>query len=364
MLKINDLEIICFISFFILFLGNFSAFGEPYLLDPNFTIEEYVSGVKFSTSMAFIDNDLLVLEKNGNIRLVQDGILQKEPILQLDVLNNAESGLLGITTVDSTVYLYLTEKDRNSNIVFGNRIYKYDWDGEKLVNPVLLKELPVEADLTAASHSGGAMAINSDGMVFAVIGDTERRGLLQNLDSGSYDDTGVVIHVNLDEEVLKPSQTNDPTEHYYAMGIRNSFGLTIDPQTDILWDTENGDTSFDEINLIEPKFNSGWMKIAGPATEKQLKELPSSGLFHYSDPEFSWYDPVAPTDLTFVNSDLFKDYRDYMFVGDWKTGSIFKFKLNSDRTGFVFEDPAFNDLVLNPEDNFKDIIFGTEFGGI
>lgn len=163
----TDYVLVIYPIFFLVFLGNFSAFGGPYLLDPNFTIEEYVSGVKFSTSMAFIDNDLLVLEKNGNIRLVQDGILQKEPILHLDVLNNAESGLLGIKTVDSTVYLFLTEKDIDSSKVFGNRIYKYDWDDEKLRNPVLLKELPVEADLTAASHSGGAMAINSDGMVFA-----------------------------------------------------------------------------------------------------------------------------------------------------------------------------------------------------
>ena len=31
-----------------------------------------------------------------------------------------------------------------------------------------------------------------------------------------------------------------------------------------LWDAENGEDVFDEINLVEPGFNSGWKQIMGP----------------------------------------------------------------------------------------------------
>lgn len=205
-------------------------------MDPNFAIEIYVPGINTNvtglntpTSMAFVENDLIILQKEGYVRLFNDGTLKKEPILEFEVFLNAETGLLGITTVDSTVYLYVTE--RSGEKVFGNRIYKYEWDGENLQNAVLVKELPYDPDLSGlgSRHSGGAMTTDLDGNVYAVIGDVSKRSLLQNLETGDYEDAGVVIHVNRDETVLKPSQTNNPTEHYYAMGIRNSFGLTIDP---------------------------------------------------------------------------------------------------------------------------------------
>lgn len=48
---------------------------------------------------------------------------------------------------------------------------------------------------------------------------------------------------------------------YYGYGIRNSFGIYFDPITGKLWDTENGPNYGDEINLVEPGFNSGWSQI-------------------------------------------------------------------------------------------------------
>ena len=54
-----------------------------------------------------------------------------------------------------------------------------------------------------------------------------------------------------------------PLNLYYAYGIRNSYGLDFDPVSGKIWDTENGPQSGDEINLVEPGFNSGWNKIQG-----------------------------------------------------------------------------------------------------
>ena len=55
----------------------------------------------------------------------------------------------------------------------------------------------------------------------------------------------------------------EPVEEYYAIGIRNGYGLALDPITGFVWDTENGPAFYDEINLVEKGFNSGSDKISG-----------------------------------------------------------------------------------------------------
>jgi aldose sugar dehydrogenase len=56
---------------------------------------------------------------------------------------------------------------------------------------------------------------------------------------------------------------SSPVNAYYAYGIRNSFGMDFDPLTGKLWDTENGPEYGDEINIVDPGFNSGWSNIQG-----------------------------------------------------------------------------------------------------
>jgi glucose/arabinose dehydrogenase len=198
-------------------------------------------------------------------------------------------------------------------------------------------------------HNGGAMT-NFNGQVYAVIGDNENYGRLQNRNADWKNDTSVILRV-------------DPPGPYYAMGVRNSFGLAVDPFTGNLWDTENGDDSNDEINLVPENFNSGWIEIMGPAKDQsQIDALPKYGDYVYSDPEFTWEKPVAPTAISFVKSDMLQDYQDSVFVGDCNTGNLYRFKLDSTRTGFIFDSPELSDKVLNVDDPMDEIVFGTGFG--
>src|SRR5919107_3289288 len=75
----------------------------PYVsnLDDNkLNIRPYVEGLSFPTSMTFVDNDtIMALEKDGNVRLISNGVLQKDPILKVEVDSEAERGLLGIATL-------------------------------------------------------------------------------------------------------------------------------------------------------------------------------------------------------------------------------------------------------------------------
>lgn len=323
------------------------VFGEPVLKDQDYVVEKFVSGIENSpTTMAFVGDDILVLQKtDGKVHLVRDGILQVTPVLDVNVRGLGEQGMLGITAVGSSVYLYFTESTQDGGVSIGNKIYRYEWNGEKLVNPVLIKTLPG----AQYYHNGGAMVTGLDGSVYAVIGDQGNYGLLQNRPNDGINDTSVILRVA-------------PEGPYYAMGIRNSFGLAIDPVTGNLWDTENGDDDFDEINFVSPNFNSGWYVIMGPADETELSMLPGYDGYEYSDPEFSWQEVVVPTAISFVDSKPLEKFKNNVFVGDCIYGNLYKFELNSDRTGFVFNDAALSDKVVNTGESMDENIFGTGFG--
>jgi glucose/arabinose dehydrogenase len=159
---------------------------------------------------------------------------------------------------------------------------------------------------------------------------------------------------------------------YYAYGIRNSFGIAIDPVTGNLWETENGEDTYDEINLIKPGFNGGWKVIMGPMskgngiTENDLVNFTGS---HYADPVFSWLKPVAVTAIEFLKSSkLGTDYLNNMFVGDYKNGNLYFFKLNKDRTAIELDNnqqaAGLSDLVVDNKNELEAVKFASGFNGI
>jgi hypothetical protein len=155
---------------------------------------------------------------------------------------------------------------------------------------------------------------------------------------------------------------------YFAYGIRNSFGMAFDPLTGKLWDTENGDLTYDEINLVDAGFNSGWESIMGPASRKENAGhspfiIPGSNA-HYADPKFSWFDTVGPTAIVFLNSTaLGAQYENDVFVGDVNNGRIYRFVPNANRDGFVLPENL-SDLVAEKDSDLAPLIFGTDFGGV
>lgn len=325
------------------------SYAEPEIKDNDYVIQKYVSGFASGvTTMAFEGNDILVLQKDdGQVRVVHNGTLQNKAALDENITHEGEQGMLGIAVVGKKVYLYFTESDHDGGSPLGKRVYLYDWNGKELVNKTLIKDL----SQTQTYHNGGAMVTSHNGSVYLVVGDAGRYGLLQNSPDDKQNDTSVIFRIS-------------PPGPYYAMGIRNSFGLTEDPITHQLWDTENGPDFFDEINLANPNFNSGWDAIMGPANATQIANLAGYKNYKYHDPQFSWQTTVAPTGLSFIDSKEFEKYKNSLFVGDCNNGNLYKFELNKDRNGFVFKSPFLQDKVLNIGESMDEILFGTGFGCI
>ena len=142
-----------------------------------YKIEKYVTDLHVPIAIDFIDSDMFVLQKNdGIIYLIQNDKLKKQPILDLEVSNYGEQGLLGITTTNDKIYLFFTEAFHDGGLSHGNKIYEYTWDGEKVSNKKLIKLLPGWTE----SYNGGAMAHDLKNRIFAVSGSQFAFGALQN----------------------------------------------------------------------------------------------------------------------------------------------------------------------------------------
>jgi glucose/arabinose dehydrogenase len=278
------------------------------------------------------------------------------------------------------------------------------------------------------------LAFGPDGKLYVLVGDLGRRGALQNLIGGPTgsgpDDqfggpfpdnahfSGVILRLNDDGS----TPTDNPffdlgriiggdigrnVERVYAYGIRNSFGMTFDPLSGNLWEQENGEDAFDEINRVERGMNSGWIQVAGPIDRVgEFRQIETTSLHNepfpnlqqlrwapdriattpleafgrllsvpgaqYSDPEFSWKYVLAPAAIGFANTrDLGTEFFGDLFVGfslpQPLGGPLFRFQLTGDRTQFAFSDPRLADRVadnLQPLEmtESESLLIGRDFG--
>lgn len=378
----------------------------PATNDPNLKIEivyqgNYTPGLRelnqFTpvTQFAFLgNNDILMLSKNdGKVLRILNHKLISEPLLDVNVTNQWESGLLGIAISKDAgkvyVFLYYTEStngdgtNASSTGPSYNKLYRYELINNKLRNPKLLFTAPTP---NRYSHIGGGLQIGPDNNLYLTVGDmhgdqnNSTTTMAQNFKDGVIPDGRAgMLRFTQDGEPVGSGILGKqyPLNLYYAYGIRNSFGLDFDPVSGKIWDTENGPQSGDEINLVEPGFNSGWNKIQGLGGPQQnLSNLEKVVLDHadglvdfggkgkYRAPEFVWKQRVAPTALKFLNSEqLGKRYQNDLFVASFNLGEIYDFDLNENRTKLELTNTTANNTLAKKLD-VRNVLFAHGLGKI
>jgi glucose/arabinose dehydrogenase len=384
----------------------------PIINDHQFKAEIVFKGLRYSTSMVFLGpNDILVAEKDsGTVRRIVNETMLQQPLLDVNVATYGHRGMLGIAvdssllknrsgewhnnstttpTIPTYVFVYYTEAQgqdgddiTKGKEPLGNRLYRYELINNKLVNPKLLVDLPATP---GAIGIGGKVMVGPDNNVYVTIGDVGIDGhdtKAQNVQNGlDADGTSGILRISKDGSAILPAVLGNkfPLNLYYSYGIWNSFGIDFDPVTGNLWDTENGLIFGDEINLVEPGFNSGYTKIDGiwlrgypiDQTEKHIAPLHPldlvdfSGKGAYHIPQFTWFRSVGPTGITFFNSNKMGfQYENGIFVGDIINGNIYHFRLAPNRTELLLPTGPLEDRVVNSSDTLDGIIFGRGFGGI
>jgi aldose sugar dehydrogenase len=426
--------------------GTASA-QAPEVLDEDLAVRPAASGLDQPVSMAFLGrDDFLVLEKaSGQVKRVRNG--QVSVVLDLPVNSSSERGLLGIALhprfrQNGWVYLFWSESRTGADSttgdgvrLLGNRIDRFEWVGDHLeFDRNIIRFRAFQQDGTQplrGNHNGGVIRFGPDGKLYAIVGDTGRRGQTQNLANGPFDPptfddqfggpepddahrTGVIVRLNDDGSAPRDNpfwrvgrtmggEVGENIQKLFAYGIRNSFGLAFDPESGALWEQENGDDSFSELNRVTPGMNSGWVQIMGPAARvAQFKEIETSeGFFglqqerwspeniadtpeqalsrlfmlpgaQFSDPELAWKWEVGPGGIGFLDSgDLGRDYEGDLFMGGSRNflegGHIFRIELERNRRDVDVSDPRLNDKVADNVAKWEiteseSLLFGRNFG--
>jgi aldose sugar dehydrogenase len=363
--------------------------NEPYISDPNLKTQVVAERLDTPTTMSFLGpNDFLVLEKDkGTVIRVVNGTVLDKPVLDVDVANSGERGMCCIAVskngLKTYIFLYFTEidgkdsDDRKGKQPEGNRLYRYELVDDKLVDPVLLLDLPA---YPGPRHNGGAIEIGPDQNIYIPVGDIDgsyrtfySATQTQNFAPGiTADGRSGILRIDQDGNPVGEGILGDsmPLRLYYAYGIRNSFGMDFDPVTGSLWDTENGPFEGDEINLVYPGFNSGWQEIYGFSSMQEIfdkqKLVTFDGRGKYDEPKLVWGNSTGLSSLVFLDSDkLGTQYRNDMFVGDVHNSRIYHFKLNNERNDLMLPKTVEEKFIENPiNSGAKDIVFGSGFGGI
>ena len=417
------------------------------MLDPNLQVTPIlVNGIAQPIGIVFLGstNDYLVLEKaSGQVKRVIGGVLQGVPVLDLAVNSNSERGLLGMVLhpdFPATPYAYVRWTESSTGVdsgavsevpLLGNRVDRFVWNGTSLtqdINLIRLRarqtdNLPVPGHPGSANgaeqgnHNGGVLRFGPDGKLYLFMGDQGRRGWMQNLANGPFltapqvDDTfggpspddahltGVIVRLNEDGTTPPDNpffavgasiggEVGANLAKVYSYGHRNGFGMAFDPVSGALWETENADDAYAELNRVVPGMNGGWIQFAGPASRvpdwkfiettqfggatQQVRYPPTRAAYGgpaalarlfmlpgavYRDPELSWRYESGPSGTAFVQgSALGPEYDGTLWIGSSRGfgqvggngGSLYRLRLTADRsTVDTSADPRLADRVAD-----------------
>lgn len=243
-----------------------------------------VEGLAVPWGIDFLpDGDAVVTERDSRrlLRVSPEGEVTELGSVQA-AAPVGEAGLLGVAVspdfaTDRWIFLYVTtEQD--------NRILRAELAGDSLGKvEVVLDGIP-----QGFIHDGGRLAFGPDGFLYASTGETGTPDLAQDPDSLG----GKILRVTTDGE---PAPGNpDPASPVWSSGHRNVQGLAWDDD-DRLWASEFGDSTWDELNLVEAGGDYGWPQVEGAG----------GGGGGFVDPQLVWpVENASPSGLAWLDGHL------------------------------------------------------------
>jgi aldose sugar dehydrogenase len=282
----------------------------------DYRVETVAEGFEFPWSLAFLpDGRMLVTERAGRLRIVEDGKLLKDAISGLPpVFVSGQGGLFEVLpdpgfANNQTLFLSFAHGTDRAN---HTRVIRARLVGNELkdVTPIFT----VKPAKRGGAHFGARMAWLADGTLAISTGDGfNYREQAQKLDNH----LGKIVRIRKDGSV--PSDNpfvadKNALPEIYSLGHRNVQGLVFDSESGKLYAHEHGPRGGDEVNLIEPGRNYGWPLITygvdysgaiiSPYTEKPGLEQPLA----------YWVPSIAPAGMTMYRGTLFPKWKGSLLV--------------------------------------------------
>lgn len=272
-----------------------------------YAVEEVATGLSVPWSIVFTNpSRMLITEREGNIRLFENGELKKEPLYYFsEVVSNSEEGLMGLVIdpeYEVNKYIYTSLAYQKGNVLRVKVVRLRD-NGDTLSDPVVIID-----DIPAAQyHAGSRIKFGPDKKLYITTGDATDKGLPQDLASKG----GKILRINADG--TSPSDNPYPGNPVWSYGHRNPQGLAWHPVSHELYSTEHGPSLFDgpaggdEVNRIIKGTNYGWPLVS------HTKSLSGA-----KDPLLVFTPAEAPAGADFYDSPDIPQFQNQLFFGALK----------------------------------------------
>lgn len=290
------------------------------------------------------DGRIFFTERSGALRIIEDGVLNPEPVTILDV-GTVEGGLLGLALdpnfeQNNFLYLYYTYFEFPFTY---NKVVRYTENNNILSNELIL----VDKIPGSVVHDGGRIKFGPDEKLYITTGDAGNANSAQDLNSLA----GKILRINSDGSV--PSDNPFSDSLVFSYGHRNPQGLDWDPITGKLVASEHGPSgergfAHDEINVIEPGKNYGWPKVVGGEHDPEFVDP----ILHTGD------DTWAPSGATFYDSDNISEWENRFFVATLRGSHLRMLDLDIENNQIVTSEALFSgtygrlrDASMGPDGN-------------
>jgi glucose/arabinose dehydrogenase len=311
-----------------------AAAAQNYRSDEHsFRVVKVVEGLEQPWSLAFLpDGRMLVTEKAGRLRILNQGKLDPKPVEGLpQVTVHGQGGLHDVVLhpdFSKNSLIYVAYAARGNDGV-GTELARGRLAGHRLEDvQVLFRQSPKGR---AGQHFGGRIVFDRAGYLYLTLGDRGERDRAQRPD----DHAGSVIRLHDDGRVPKDNpftarQGWKPEK--FTVGNRNIQGAVLHPQTGMLWTHEHGPQGGDEVNVIRAGVNYGWPVITygvnyglgtkiGEGTRKEGMAQP----LHY------WVPSIAPSGMAFYTGEKFPRWKGDLFVGALRDRMLVRLRLEGEK---------------------------------
>jgi len=262
------------------------------------------------------DNYIWMTERGGKISRVNPATGTVSLLHTIsEVATNGEGGLLGMVlhpNFNSTPYVYVVYNYNSGG--YKEKVVRFTYTGSSLNSSFTIIE-----NISAASiHNGSRLIITPDLKLWITTGDASNTSLPQNTGSRN----GKILRLNLDGSV--PSDNPVAGNPYWSFGHRNPQGLVF--ANGILYSSEHGPSSDDEVNIIEKGRNYGWPDVRGFCNETGEATFCTAN--NVKEPVTAWTPTIATGGLDYYNHNLIPQWKNSLLMATLKNSRLYQMKLD------------------------------------
>lgn len=277
-------------------------------------------------STAFLpDGSMLVTERRGRIRLIRNGKLRKDPVEGVPrVQPGGEGNLQGLMDIalhprfSENRWVYFAYHKPAPGGEGATTLARGTWNGNGLVD---VRDI-FESGATGTEAS--RILFGRDGMIYMSIsgpGSGPDVGRAQKPD----DYAGKVVRLHEDGSIPRDNPFVRRAGYkpaIYTLGHRNGHGLAVNPETGDIWETEQGPSGGDEMNIIRRGANYGWPLVSYGRDYFGHRISARPTRTGVEDPQIVWLPSIGLTGMTFYMGEQFPNWKRNVFVAGLREGGI------------------------------------------